>query len=51
MLRHIFLSDKYDIKEMKKDADAMGQTVAVQREYMKGKGTDSGEVLPSILLG
>jgi hypothetical protein len=51
MLRHIFLSNKYDIKEMSKDAEAMGQTVEVQRQYMKGKGTDSGEEVPSILLG
>ena len=37
MLRHIYLSDKYDIKEMKEDAEAMGHTLEVQKEYMKGK--------------
>ena len=35
MLRHIYLSDKYDVKEMKEDAEKMGHTLAVQREYMK----------------
>jgi len=35
MLRHIYLSDKYDIKEMKEDAEAMGHTTDVQREYIK----------------
>lgn len=36
MLRHIFLSDKYDISEMEKDATAMGHSVEEQRKYMKG---------------
>ena len=35
MLRHIYLSDKYDITEMKKDADAMGHSTAEQRDYLK----------------
>jgi hypothetical protein len=35
MLRHIYLSSKYDIDEMKKDADAMGHSLGVQKEYMK----------------
>jgi hypothetical protein len=35
MLRHIFLSDKYDISEMKEDARAMGHSVDEQRNYMK----------------
>ena len=42
MLRHIYLSDKYDVKEMKKDADAMGHTISEQRAYLKG-GDDSEE--------
>jgi hypothetical protein len=36
MLRHIYLSDKYDVKEMKKDADAMGHSISEQRAYLKG---------------
>lgn len=35
MLRHIYLSSKYNIEEMKKDADAMGHTLSVQKEYLK----------------
>jgi len=35
MLRHIFLSDKYDIDEMKKDAEAMGHSLEEQKKYMK----------------
>jgi hypothetical protein len=35
MLRHIYLSSKYNIEEMKKDADAMGHTLGVQKEYLK----------------
>lgn len=35
MLRHIYLSSKYNIDEMKKDADAMGHSVEEQRNYMK----------------
>ena len=38
MLRHIFLSTKYDIKEMEKDANAMGHSVEEQKKYMKGSG-------------
>lgn len=40
MLRHIFLSDKYDISEMKKDADAMGHSINQQKEYMKVQSVD-----------
>ena len=36
MLRHIFLSDKYDIDEMEADATAMGHSVAEQRKYLRG---------------
>lgn len=37
MLRHIYLSSKYgdELKEMKGDADAMGHSVATQKEYIK----------------
>ena len=35
MLRHIFLSAKYDIGQMKEDAAAMGHSVSEQRKYMK----------------
>jgi hypothetical protein len=35
MLRHIYLSSKYDIKEMKKDAVGMGHSVNEQRQYLK----------------
>jgi hypothetical protein len=38
MLRHIFLSSKYDIKEMETDAAAMGHSVEEQRHYMRGSG-------------
>ena len=35
MLRHIFLSNKYDIKDMKDTADAMGHTVNEALNYAK----------------
>ncbi len=35
MLRHIFLSSKYDIADMEKDANAMGHSLEEQRKYMK----------------
>jgi len=35
MLRHIYLSHKYNISEMQKDADQMGHTMTSQRSYMK----------------
>lgn len=35
MLRHIYLSSKYDLEEMKKDAEAMGHTVGEQRNYLR----------------
>jgi hypothetical protein len=35
MLRHIFLSDKYDIKEMQTDAEAMGHSIEEQRKYLR----------------
>jgi hypothetical protein len=35
MLRHIYLSSKYDITEMSKDAEDMGHSLSEQKEYMK----------------
>lgn len=35
MLRHIYLSNKYNITEMEKDAEAMGHSLTEQREYLK----------------
>jgi integrase len=41
MLRHIFLSSKYDIDEMSADASAMGHSLNEQKEYMRRK--DDGD--------
>jgi len=35
MLRHIYLSTKYDIDEMNKDAEQMGHSTEEQKKYMK----------------
>jgi len=35
MLRHIYLSSKYDITEMSKDAEDMGHSLEEQKAYMK----------------
>ncbi len=35
MLRHIFLSDKYDLAEMEADASAMAHSTSQQRQYLK----------------
>jgi len=40
MLRHIYLSNKYDVQEMNDTAEKMGHTGAVQREYLKGGDED-----------
>lgn len=39
MLRHIFITDKYDgtLQEMKEDANVMGHSVEQQRDYAKTK--------------
>lgn len=39
MLRHIYLTSKYgdELKEMKEDSEAMGHSIAQQREYVKDK--------------
>ncbi len=46
MLRHIFLSSKYDISEMEKDASAMGHSVEEQQKYLRGSGTVDLATLP-----
>jgi hypothetical protein len=52
MLRHIFLSDKYDISEMEKDARAMGHSVEEQKKYMKTEGSGVQSVdIPTMLTG
>lgn len=51
MLRHIFLSDKYDIKEMEEDARAMGHSVEEQKKYMKGGEVSESVNLPTIIQG
>ena len=43
-LRHIYLSDKYDIKEMKDDAEKMAHTPGLQRAYMKEGGAQVVEI-------
>jgi len=35
MLRHIYLSSKYDIKEMEDDAEAMAHSLNTQKEYLR----------------
>jgi len=40
MLRHIYLSSKYDIQEMTKDSEAMGHSLEEQRKYMKEKNKE-----------
>lgn len=37
MLRHIYLSNKYDVVEMNKDSEQMGHTAGMQRDYMKAE--------------
>ncbi len=44
MLRHIYLSAKYDVQEMNEDADRMGHTSGTQRDYMKAQSVEIPEV-------
>lgn len=37
MLRHIYLSDKYDRSEMEATAEAMGHTMSEQRDYLRNE--------------
>jgi hypothetical protein len=43
MIRHIFLTDKYKdtLEEMKKDSEAMGHSVAQQKDYVRTDGSDT----------
>jgi hypothetical protein len=43
MLRHIFLTTKYDVKEMKEIADSMGHDLQTQRDYLKLPREDENE--------
>lgn len=47
MLRHIYLSSKYDIAEMNEVAEKMGHTGVVQREYLKTDSSQAAE-LPTL---
>jgi hypothetical protein len=49
MLRHIFLSSKYDIKEMETDASAMGHSVEEQKKYLRGSGEEMSDVIPMLV--
>ena len=44
MLRHIFLSGKYDVKEMEDTATGMGHSVEEQRKYLKRQTPQSCSV-------
>jgi hypothetical protein len=61
MLRHIYLSSKYNVDEMSKDAEAMGHSLEEQRKYLRkddssdapdaSKGVRGGnEIVPTINL-
>jgi integrase len=50
MLRHIFLSSKYDIDEMETDATAMGHSVEEQKKYLRGSGEEKDEVIQQITI-
>ena len=47
MLRHIYLSDKYkdQNEEMKKDAEAMGHSLDLQRAYIKKDDAEGGNTI------
>lgn len=45
LLRHIYLSSKYDVEEMKSDAEAMGHTIGEQRNYLR---TDKDPAPPTL---
>jgi hypothetical protein len=51
MLRHIFLSDKYDISEMAEDARVMGHSIDEQKRYMKEGGSVQSVEIPTMLTG
>jgi len=41
MLRHVYLSYKYDIDEIKKDSAAMGHDIATQRTYLRSTSDEA----------
>ena len=49
MLRHIYLSSKYGntTDEMEKDAQAMGHSTTVQKEYIKTEKPARNEIIPA----
>jgi len=44
MLRHVYLSSKYDVKEMDEDAERMGHTSEVQHTYMKSDDSQEARI-------
>lgn len=48
MLRHIYLSAKYDVAEMNETAEKMGHTGAVQRTYLKKEDVGGAEASQSV---
>jgi hypothetical protein len=46
MLRHIYLSSKYDITEMKADSAGMAHSVSQQKEYLKASEAPSCPSVP-----
>lgn len=44
MLRHIYLSNKYNVDEMNEDSDKMAHNPDMQREYMKSQSVDIPEI-------
>jgi hypothetical protein len=49
MLRHSYLSDKYDVAEMEKDAEQMAHSTGTQRSYLR-KEVELTDVVPTPLL-
>lgn len=41
LLRHIYLSNKYDIKDIERDASLMAHSVSMQRDYLRRDDSDS----------
>lgn len=50
MLRHIYLSAKYDVAEMNDTAEKMGHTGAVQRTYLKKEAAGGSEATESVTI-
>jgi hypothetical protein len=46
MLRHIYLSGKYDIQEMRADADSMGHSLSQQKQYLKADSAPHTDAQP-----